>query len=400
MKSWAFILFLLLSQLSLKSQSQSKIPLYPTVGKPCPDFVLDDVQYYAKRRVSLRDFRGKWLIINCYNLVSLQESWGDTSAYLIGKEYLPYADSLQQRFKSKVQFLILNYTGSQYTRNSYPKGENEYIRSAYEEIRKDGDLQLPIAYDSTFFHRFDIGICPFVIAIDPNGIVRSITLPLQERDLVALLKGEAPLAKCAYRTHQEGSQYMHYRNAVFPEVGRPMPSFSFNEVLNYSKNKVTNEDFKGKWLILDCWTRRCDGCVRAMPYMDSMQDILGSKLQILLVGFNGHSYAYKGKGSDVSDEKEIRSIYEKVREKTHVTLPAAFDSSFFWRYDIGGTPFILVIDPQGIVRGRTFRVTLDNMRDFINGKQPPLPKNFRQHEEGSSFLIYGYTMDEALRRLE
>jgi hypothetical protein len=40
---------------------------YPEVGKPCPDFTLNNVAYYSKKKVSLNDFKGKWLILDFWN---------------------------------------------------------------------------------------------------------------------------------------------------------------------------------------------------------------------------------------------------------------------------------------------------------------------------------------------
>ncbi len=35
---------------------------FPEVGRPMPDFHFDDVQYYAKEKVTLADFKGQWLV--------------------------------------------------------------------------------------------------------------------------------------------------------------------------------------------------------------------------------------------------------------------------------------------------------------------------------------------------
>lgn len=61
------------------------------------------------------------------------------------------------------------------------------------------NLSLPVAYDSTLFHKIDIYTCPYLIIIDPAGVVKAITNFISSNELKALLNGEKVVLGPAYR---------------------------------------------------------------------------------------------------------------------------------------------------------------------------------------------------------
>src|SRR5260221_11561119 len=77
------------------------------------------------------------------------------------------------------------------------------------------------------------------------------------------------------------------QTSEFPIVGKPFPNFLLENVQYYTQNKVSLEDFRGKWLILDFWNEHCPSCISSFPKMDLMQKEFGEKIQIMLVGFSG-----------------------------------------------------------------------------------------------------------------
>src|SRR4051812_41679567 len=51
-------------------------------------------------------------------------------------------------------------------------------------------------------------------------------------------------------THaQHGADYLNV------QVNEPSPAFSLSDVAHFEKRKVRLEDFKGKWLVLDFWSK-------------------------------------------------------------------------------------------------------------------------------------------------
>ena len=162
-----------------------------------------------------------------------------------------------------------------------------------------------------------------------------------------------------------------------PKVGEPLPQFILADVNYYARQRVTPKDFLGKWLIIDCWNRYCSSCESSFPKTDSMQKEFSDRLQFLLVGYTGSQYMPKWG----PDDKHIKSEYEEFRQKENLQLAIAFDSTLFHRFDIGGCPFEIIVDPNGIVRGVTYEIDRKDIQDFLDGKTPKLPKIMTLSEE-------------------
>jgi thiol-disulfide isomerase/thioredoxin len=176
------------------SQIEASAQYYPEVGLRCPAFILNDVHDYPKHQVSLEDFKGKWLILDFWN-----EHCGGCIASF------PETNKLQERFGDKVKFLLVGCIGSQYNWNN--NSDNESIRSLYKRISQKEKLKLLVAFDSVLFHRFDIGGCPYIVCVDPSGIVRGITTSINEKDIDSLLAEKHPHLQKAWRWHENSISY-------------------------------------------------------------------------------------------------------------------------------------------------------------------------------------------------
>lgn len=144
----------------------------PEVGKPCPDFTLSDVTHFEKSEVRLRDFKGKWLFL---------EFWFTGCSTCIWN--LRTASDLQREFEGDATFLLVGYDGG-------AVGSN--IREIFEKLRVRQGLRIPSAYDSTLAKRWGFTSLPYVVAVDPDGIVRAVTpaTNLTTAAIRALLAGE------------------------------------------------------------------------------------------------------------------------------------------------------------------------------------------------------------------
>jgi len=162
----------------------------------------------------------------------------------------------------------------------------------------------------------------------------------------------------------------------YPEKGKPMPDFVLRNIEYYPRKKATLADFKGKWLMLDFWNKNCGACVMAFPHNNGLQKEFGDKLQVMQVGVE-------------DPEHEIRPMYAKFREKEHLTMACAFDSTLANRFDIGTCPYIILIDDKGMVRAITTQLSANEIKDFFAGKGevPPLNKAYRTHEDAPDNLI-------------
>src|SRR5450755_2346486 len=134
------LMIAVLSKMSAQSGVQKKEELLK-VGKPCPDFTLDHVEYYPKKSVSLKDFRGKWLILDCW-----------TSRCMACISSFPHTNQMQKEFAGKVQFLMVGFTGVM----SGNRPDDQHIHSLYKKLKEKEQLKLPMAFDSIQFKKFNI----------------------------------------------------------------------------------------------------------------------------------------------------------------------------------------------------------------------------------------------------
>lgn len=156
----------------LGSRAQLTGNEYPTVGQPCPDFTLSNVENYSKNTLSLKDVKGKWLIL---------DFWSQSCKVCIAS--FPKVNRLQQQFKDEVQFVLVGNSSKKY---------NAGIIDLYDRISVKQNLDLAISFDSLLFDRFGVSVTPYIIIIDPNGIVRALTYTddINEKTIGALLAGD------------------------------------------------------------------------------------------------------------------------------------------------------------------------------------------------------------------
>lgn len=157
-----------------------------------------------------------------------------------------------------------------------------------------------------------------------------------------------------------GARQFTFCQKAIPTVGMPMPEFKLSDVDYYSKEQVSAEDFKGKWLFLDFWYRGCVSCIKSFPKTNLLQTRFNDKIQFVLVGVN----------SERSFGKGIKPLYEKLREKMQLHLPIAYDSVLEQRWRISSFPHIIIVNPQGIVHSITagHDMTQEKIAALIEGK--------------------------------
>jgi thiol-disulfide isomerase/thioredoxin len=147
----------------------------------------------------------------------------------------------------------------------------------------------------------------------------------------------------------------------YPQIGKLMPDFVLRNIANFGKKEMRRDEFKGKWLILDFWNRSCGACVASFPKMNKLQQTLGDQVQVMLVGIQDR-------------ENQIQKIYSRYKIHEDLILPCAFDSLVARRYDILIAPHIILLDDKGIVRCITSSVRIEDMRDFLAGHNPEMPR--------------------------
>lgn len=154
------------------------------------------------------------------------------------------------------------------------------------------------------------------------------------------------------------------------KIGEKVPDFVFQEILNYSKEKASISDFRGKLLILDFWSTYCSSCITLFPKLKALQEKYKDSLTIFTIGFDG----YKPGSIENFLNARAGSPYA-------VPLPVAVidenrDSLFRQFFPFWGLPHEIWIDKNGIVIGITshVEVTDENIKNIVHG----IPVNLRE----------------------
>src|SRR5690606_37187005 len=131
----------------------------------------------------------------------------------------------------------------------------------------------------------------------------------------------------------------------------------FYDLDNYYKEEASISDFRGKWLILDFWNRGCIACVESFPKMNDIQLKYKEKLQLIMVGYTDNR---------ISEVDAIKRLYYKVKDIKNLKFTTAFDSVLYEKkWKRWGAPYIVVVDPEGIVQYITISLTEQNVRDIL-----------------------------------
>lgn len=141
-----------------------------------------------------------------------------------------------------------------------------------------------------------------------------------------------------------------------PVVGQPVPDFQLTDVHHYNKKTISANDLKGKWTVLDFWSKGCTACVKSFPKLNELQHEFKDDIQFVLVGINNKS------------NKNIEQIYERFRQKFNLDLVVAYDSILSQQFEVTAVPLVVILDPSSNVYSITFSDFLqrDNIRNMIN----------------------------------
>ncbi|WP_217604897.1 TlpA disulfide reductase family protein [Chitinophaga sp. GbtcB8] len=158
------IVFFLLLQQAFAFKGEN-----PVIGKPCPQFTLKNIKYYHKKEASLKDFKGKWLLLDFWN-----------KNCVVCVKTFPKTNSLRKQFKDSVDFILVGRQDK----------ENE-IEQLFEKFRSKMNLDLPCSFDSSLVKQWEYYANPVVVVIDPDGIVRALTTSIDSTSLRRLMHGES-----------------------------------------------------------------------------------------------------------------------------------------------------------------------------------------------------------------
>jgi alkyl hydroperoxide reductase subunit AhpC len=147
-----------------------------------------------------------------------------------------------------------------------------------------------------------------------------------------------------------------------PVIGQLCPDFQFDKSDFFNKGSFALHELRGKWIVLDFWSRFCSACIGNFPHVSEMQQKFGTKLQFLMVTFDDSAH-YN------------RMIFSKYHEEERLQMPCVFNgtsdtSDLFKQCKVGALPFVIIVDPAGIVRAITVTFDETQIQDLLDGKSP------------------------------
>jgi peroxiredoxin len=154
----------------------------PKIGKPMPDFMLDNIHHFKSTKASLKDFNGKWLILDFWisGCLPCIRSW-------------PKMNKIQQTFKDQLLVVLVGSADKDEKKENW--NNLSALISLHDRMREKQNLNLVAAYDrGILYQRFGKFSFPQMYIIDPQGILRYITdgRDIDEEKIQMLLEGKQP----------------------------------------------------------------------------------------------------------------------------------------------------------------------------------------------------------------
>ncbi len=139
-------------------------------------------------------------------------------------------------------------------------------------------------------------------------------------------------------------------------LGRQAPEWSVNKWLNLptDEKKVDIQNFRGKTLYLFCFQSWCPGChssgfptmQKVMSRFKGNDDVKFVAIQTVFEGFDSNTFDHA----------------KQAAQKYKLTIPVGQSgekgkrSEVMARYRTGGTPWVVIIDRDGVVRYNDFHI--------------------------------------------
>jgi thiol-disulfide isomerase/thioredoxin len=196
MRRESTILLSFLLGFCIVNAQQSSGTSYPTIGRPCPDFVLHNINYYKQGQAKLADFKGKWLILDFFT-----SSCGACIASF------PHVSQEAKQFADKLTYMMVG-------------SPDKSIGPMYERLREKLALPMPCAFDHGLFERWGIAAVPRVYLIDDQGLVRSISGGLTAEQIYDFIERKEANVSVYYTSPDSSMLYGSAFTAFQPKIER------------------------------------------------------------------------------------------------------------------------------------------------------------------------------------
>lgn len=164
-------------------------------------------------------------------------------------------------------------------------------------------------------------------------------------------------ATCIAQKTDKGSHLQSFKRLSVGDTVQ-MENIVFDNVRNYPGGKAKLSDFKGKYIILDFWTRLCGSCIAAFPKMEKLQQQFKDDIQILLVTKNS--------------EEELASLFKNSPNVKNTKLPMIIGDPILATqiFPHATVPYHVWLDRSGKVVATTWdqETNIQNLKDLIAGK--------------------------------
>lgn len=129
------------------------------------------------------------------------------------------------------------------------------------------------------------------------------------------------------------------------------------------------QDAQGKWTLLKCWQNWCPGCHKyGFPTLKAFSDRFQGNPKVAIAGIQT---VFEGYSSNTQDAvREIQMRYELPivmghdpgDEKSH-SAPSTMRN-----YRTGGTPWLILINPDGVVVFNHFHVDTEKLISYVDSQ--------------------------------
>ena len=136
-----------------------------------------------------------------------------------------------------------------------------------------------------------------------------------------------------------------------PEQARVGEAFPDADLYDLQGNLHHISEFKGKYILLDFWSRGCGPCLQSFPKMKELYEEMGDKLEIISIS--------------VDPEKHWRIASEKHELTWNNWNELNGKSGLYTKYRIRGIPFYVLISPEGKIMETIMSFSKDYIIDAI-----------------------------------
>lgn len=158
-------------------------------------------------------------------------------------------------------------------------------------------------------------------------------------------------------------------NVFTPTIGERLPDYTFSDLRNYPKSKLSLSELQGKWVVLDFWSINCSGCLKSFPKMNLLHKKFKDQVKIIMIGTVDEIHLPHS-GKTIEKEKPTKDLYNRLENLYGLSFTVAFDKNLENIYNLRHLPYIIVLDPNGVVRAVTESINDETLQLLLAGEEP------------------------------